>query len=53
MTGAIMLITDVLFGAVATAVFSAAAAAMFVPLWGFLPLRRRISLRARRRRGST
>jgi hypothetical protein len=53
MTGAIMLITDVLFGALATAVFSAAAAAMFVVLWGLLPLRRRLSLaREEERRGS-
>jgi len=46
MTGAIMLITDVLFGGVATAVFSTASAAMFVVLWGLLPLRRRLSLAA-------
>jgi Na+/melibiose symporter-like transporter len=44
MTGAIVLITDVLFGAIATAVFGVAAAAMFVLLWGLLPLRRRLSL---------
>lgn len=44
MTGAIMLITDVLFGTVATVVFSVAAAAMFVLLWGLLPLRRRLKL---------
>jgi hypothetical protein len=42
MTGAIMLITDVLFGTAATLVFSAAALAMFVVLWGLLPLRRRL-----------
>jgi len=42
MTGAIMLITDVLFGTTATVVFSAAALAMFVALWGLLPLRRRL-----------
>jgi Family of unknown function (DUF6328) len=42
MTGAIMLITDVLFGATATIVFSAAALTMFVVLWGLLPLRRRL-----------
>lgn len=42
MTGAIVLITDVLFGTVATIVFSAAALAMFVVLWGLLPLRRRL-----------
>lgn len=42
MTGAIMLITDVLFGTTATLVFSALALAMFVVLWGLLPLRRRL-----------
>jgi hypothetical protein len=44
MTGAIMLITDVLFGVVATAAFTAAALAMFVVLWFALPLRRRLRL---------
>jgi Family of unknown function (DUF6328) len=44
MTGAIVLITDVLFGALATAAFGGGAAAMFVLLWGVLPLRRRLSL---------
>ena len=53
MTGAIMLITDVLFGGIATAVFSLAAATMFATLWGFLPLRRRISLAREGRRSST
>jgi hypothetical protein len=52
MTGAIMLITDVLFGALATALFSAAALAMFVVLWGLLPLRQRLRL-GRQERGST
>jgi hypothetical protein len=52
MTGAITLITDVLFGGIATAVFSAAAAAMFVTLWGVLPLRRRLSL-AREEQGDS
>ncbi len=52
MTGAIMLITDVLFGGAATVVFSIAAGAMFVVLWGLLPLRRRLSL-AKERRSST
>jgi hypothetical protein len=47
MTGAIVLITDVLFGALATAAFGIAAAAMFVLLWGVLPLRRRFSLTRR------
>jgi hypothetical protein len=44
MTGAVMLITDVLFDGLATAAFGIAAAAMFVLLWGVLPLRRRLSL---------
>jgi len=43
MTGAIMLITDVLFGTTATVVFSATALSMFIVLWGLLPLRRRLS----------
>jgi Family of unknown function (DUF6328) len=42
MTGAIMLITDVLYGTVATLLFSGAALTMFVVLWGLLPLRRRL-----------
>jgi Family of unknown function (DUF6328) len=52
MTGAIMLITDVLFGGIATAVFSFAAASMFIALWGVLPLLRRLSLAREERRGS-
>jgi Family of unknown function (DUF6328) len=44
MTGAIMLITDVLFGGFATVFFSVAALTMFVVLWGLLPLRRRLRL---------
>jgi hypothetical protein len=52
MTGAIVLITDVLFGTVAVAVFGVGAAAMFVALWGALPLRRRLRLVAERRRRS-
>ena len=44
MTGAITLITDVLFGAFATAIFGLAALTMFAMLWGLLPLRRRLSL---------
>ena len=43
MTGAIMLITDVLFGTVATVAFSAAAVTLFTVFWGALPLRRRFS----------
>ncbi len=44
MTGAVMLITDVLFGTAATVVFSLGAAATFVTLWGALPLWRRVKL---------
>ncbi len=40
MTGAIMLITDFLFGALATAVTSFGAAAMFAVLWYLMPARR-------------
>jgi hypothetical protein len=43
MTGAIMLITDVLFGGIATVLTSVGAMAMFVALWYVLPLRRRFS----------
>jgi Family of unknown function (DUF6328) len=46
MTGAVVLITDVLFGSVATAAFGLATATMFVLLWGVLPLRRRLALAA-------
>jgi len=44
MTGAIMLITDVLFGGVATVVTSAATLLMFATFWYALPLQRRLSL---------
>jgi hypothetical protein len=47
MTGAVTLITDVLFGPLATVCFAVAAAAMFATLWFALPLRRRLSLLAR------
>jgi hypothetical protein len=43
MTGAIMLITDVLFGGVTTAVTSAVTLSAFVTFWYLLPLRRRFS----------
>jgi len=52
MTGAIMLITDVLFGSPATVVFSAGAALLFAVLWGVLPLRRRFRLIGEQRRDS-
>lgn len=44
MTGAIVLVTDVLFGGVATVITGVAAAACFAVLWYLLPLRRRLSL---------
>jgi hypothetical protein len=52
MIGAIVLITDVLFGGIATVLFGLAAAAMFAVLWGLLPLRRRLSLAGRAARRS-
>jgi hypothetical protein len=45
MTGAIMLITDVLFGTVATVVTSVSALAVFVAAWYVLPLQRRSRIR--------
>ncbi len=44
MTGAIMLITDVLFGGLATVLTSIATLLTFVIFWYALPLRRRLSL---------
>lgn len=44
MTGAVVLITDFLFGTAATIGFGVAVATMFVLLWGVLPLRERWSL---------
>jgi hypothetical protein len=46
MTGAITLITDVLFGTVATAVTSSITVIVFAAFWYALPLRRRFRLRA-------
>jgi hypothetical protein len=45
MTCAVMLITDVLFGTIATILTVAAVFAMFVLLWAVLPLRRRLRYR--------
>jgi hypothetical protein len=45
MTCAILLITDVLFGTVAAVVTTASAFAVFLVLWGLLPLRRRLKYR--------
>jgi Family of unknown function (DUF6328) len=44
MTGAIVLITDILFGGVVTVITGVGAAAAFATLWYLLPLRRRLSL---------
>ncbi|HEX3042682.1 MAG TPA: DUF6328 family protein [Solirubrobacterales bacterium] len=46
MTGAIMLITDVLFGSTATVVVSGLAALSFAFFWFVLPLQRRLRLAA-------
>jgi hypothetical protein len=46
MSGAIMLITDVLFGTMATVLMSAATVLVFGVFWFGLPLRRRFSLSA-------
>jgi high-affinity Fe2+/Pb2+ permease len=43
MTGAIVLITDVLFGSTATIVTGAAALSVFLLLWYALPMKRRLS----------
>ncbi len=47
MTGAIMLITDILFDTTATVITTVGAFAMFLVLWCLLPLQRRFRLRAR------
>jgi hypothetical protein len=44
MTGAIVLITDVLFGGIVTAIVGTCTAVTFAGLWYVLPLRRRLSL---------
>ena len=44
MTGAIVLITDVLFGGVATVVTGVGVGLAFAAFWYLLPLRRRFSL---------
>jgi high-affinity Fe2+/Pb2+ permease len=46
MTGAIVLITDVLFGSTATIVTGVAALAVFILLWYAMPLKRRLSSKA-------
>jgi hypothetical protein len=45
MTGAIMLVTDLLFGTVATVIASTCALLAFALLWYALPLQRRLSLK--------
>lgn len=49
MTGAIVLITDVLFSGVVTVITGVGAATVFAVLWYVLPLRRRLSLTASER----
>jgi hypothetical protein len=49
MTGAIMLITDILFGGLATVATGIASGLTFATLWYVLPLRRRLSLTRTRR----
>jgi membrane-associated HD superfamily phosphohydrolase len=49
MTGAIVLITDVLFGGITTVITGVAAAATFATLWYVLPLSRRLALRKSQR----
>jgi hypothetical protein len=49
MTGAIVLITDVLFGGIATVITGVAAAVTFATLWYALPLSRRLTLRRNQR----
>src|SRR4029077_9716536 len=44
MTGALMLISDVLYGGLTTAIVGGGAFVMFGALWFLLPLRRRVSL---------
>jgi hypothetical protein len=50
MTGAIMLVTDLLFGVVATVIASAGALLVFALLWYGLPLQRRLSQNEREHR---
>jgi hypothetical protein len=52
MSGAIMLITDVLFGATATFITSGLTFATFATFWYLLPLRYRLSLRQSEQNGS-
>ena len=44
MTGAIMLVTDLLFGTVATVIATTGALLAFALLWYALPIQRRLSL---------
>ena len=46
MTGALLLVTDVLFSTTASAIVTGSAVTAFLVLWYALPLRRRFSLRA-------
>ena len=43
MTGVILLVTDVLFDTITTVIASVAVAVILVVLWGFIPVRRRLT----------
>jgi hypothetical protein len=44
MTGVVLLVTDFIFGVIATAIATAGAALLFATLWYILPLRRRMKI---------
>jgi hypothetical protein len=46
MTGAVLLVTDVMFGVITSALTAGGVGALFVGLWIVLPLRRRATVRA-------
>jgi hypothetical protein len=48
MTGVVLLVTDFIFGAVATAIATAVTASTFALLWYVLPLRRRSMVKSSR-----
>jgi hypothetical protein len=51
MTGAILLVTNFLFGTTRAVISTVAAAAVFVTVWYLLPIRRRIKIKREQRRG--
>jgi hypothetical protein len=46
MTGVVLLVTDFIFGVIATAIATAMTALLFAMLWYILPVRRRLKLQA-------